>query len=68
MTRRTRRWLGTAVLLGACVGILAGAGLLVLLVLRRYGPIARWEVEAVERLMPHRRLLRARVLVVGRPS
>jgi molybdopterin-containing oxidoreductase family membrane subunit len=52
----------------ACLGILAAVGLVVLLALRRFAPVARWEVEAVERLTPERRLLRARVPVVGRPT
>ena len=54
--------------LAACVGILAAVGLVVLLTLRRSGAVARWEVEAVERLTPERRLLRTRVPVVARPS
>jgi hypothetical protein len=52
----------------ACVGILAAVGLVIVLALRRSGPVARWEVDAVERLMPERRLLRTRVPVVARPS
>jgi molybdopterin-containing oxidoreductase family membrane subunit len=52
----------------ACIGILAAVALVVVLVLRRVAPVARWEVEAVARLTPERRLLGARVPVVARPS
>ena len=52
----------------ACVGILAAVTLVVVLALRGSGAVARWEVDAVERLMPERRLLRTRVPVVARPT
>jgi molybdopterin-containing oxidoreductase family membrane subunit len=54
--------------LAACVGVLALATLIVLLALRSIPPIAAWEVAAVRRLTPERRLLRTHVTVVGRPS
>jgi hypothetical protein len=38
------------------------------LVLARVPAVAEWEVKAVERLTPRRRLLRATVRVVARPS
>jgi Ni/Fe-hydrogenase subunit HybB-like protein len=52
----------------ACVGVLALTGLVLLVVLRWVPLQATWEVAAVRRLTPERRLLRTRVTVVGRPS
>jgi Ni/Fe-hydrogenase subunit HybB-like protein len=52
----------------ACAGVLAMAGLVLLLPLRRLSPVGAWEVQAVERLTPEQRVLRTRVVVVARPS
>ena len=56
---------GTMTLLGC--GLL-WVSLLLLIVLRRIAPVGYWELRAVDRLMPERRLLRARVGVVARPN
>jgi Ni/Fe-hydrogenase subunit HybB-like protein len=52
----------------ACAGVLALAVLVVVTVARRVTPLSRWEVEAVERLTPERRVLRTRTVVVARPT
>ena len=52
----------------ACVGMLALLGLVLLVVAQRVPTVAMWETRAVERLVRERRLLRARVSVVARPS
>ena len=54
--------------LAACAGILALSALTVVIAVGRVAPVAAWEVRAVNRLTPARRLLRARVDVVARPS
>lgn len=52
----------------ACGGVLAMAGLVLLLAMRRLSPVGAWEVKAVERLTPEQRVLRTRAVVVARPS
>ena len=52
----------------ACAGLLALAAVVVTLVGRRVTPVSRWEVKAVERLTPERRVLRTRTMVVARPG
>jgi Ni/Fe-hydrogenase subunit HybB-like protein len=52
----------------ACLGVVALTSLLLVTVARRVPPISEWEVNAVERLTPERRVLRTRTVVVARPS
>jgi hypothetical protein len=52
----------------ACLGMLAAAALLATLLFRPFTTLSEWELRAAERLTPERRMLRARVTVVGRPS
>jgi molybdopterin-containing oxidoreductase family membrane subunit len=54
--------------LGACLGVLALAALVVVLVLQRVPAVSVWEVKAIQRLTPEWRLLRTRVNVVARAS
>jgi hypothetical protein len=51
-----------------CVGALALTAIVVVPVSLRFKPISDWEVKAVDRLMPERRVLRTRTVVVARPS
>jgi Ni/Fe-hydrogenase subunit HybB-like protein len=56
------------VIICACAGVLALAALLVVLALRSVSTVSDWEVKAVERLTPERRVLRTRTIIVARPS
>jgi hypothetical protein len=41
---------------------------MVVVVSRRFKPVSDWEVKAVDRLTPERRVLRTRTVVIARPS
>jgi hypothetical protein len=52
----------------ACAGVLSLALLLIVVAVQAVSPVSDWEVKAVERLTPERRVLRTRTVVIARPS
>jgi hypothetical protein len=48
--------------------VVAIAALIVVVAIRSLSAVSLWEVKAVDRLTPERRVLRTRTIVIARPS